>query len=178
MDERFDLENAIQTKADFSSAIAVMDKIRGWEEENWVGSRFAASMWIYTKTVMCNGQNNMQDCRLRWNGCAMPWMTMCGYLNSPNLVRKQNFWELCNTIRPCEPNHSPAGIVVVPGTNRSQSEGFRTMVRFTLPFGRMHTPRICFFLLRWIRAVLCRSLETDWDADREMRGNEDQNSDE
>ena len=39
---------------------------------------------------------------------------------------------------------------------------------FTLPFGRMHTPRICF--LRSMRTVLCRSLERGWDANREMRG--------
>ena len=60
VDDRLDLENAIQTNAEFSSAVATMDKIGGWEEEHWVGSRFAASMWIYTKVVICNGQNNME----------------------------------------------------------------------------------------------------------------------
>ena len=63
MDDTFDLENAIQTKAELSSATATMDKIGGWEEENWVGSRFAARMWIYTKVMICNGQNNMQEYR-------------------------------------------------------------------------------------------------------------------
>ena len=58
-----ELENAIQTKAELSSATATMDKIGEWEEENSVGSRFAASMWIYTKVVICNGQNNMQEYR-------------------------------------------------------------------------------------------------------------------
>ena len=48
VDDRFDLDNAIQTKTEFSDAIAVMDKIEGWEEESWVGSRFAASMRICT----------------------------------------------------------------------------------------------------------------------------------
>ena len=34
----------------------------GWEEqEKWVGSRFAACMWIYTKAVICNGQENTQE---------------------------------------------------------------------------------------------------------------------
>ena len=64
MDDNFDLANAIQTKAEFSYAIAVMDKIGGWEEENSVGSRFAANMWIWTKAVICNGQNRMQNYRL------------------------------------------------------------------------------------------------------------------
>ena len=45
-------------------AITAMDKIGGWEEENWVGSRFAASMWKNTKEVICNGQNHMQNYRL------------------------------------------------------------------------------------------------------------------
>ena len=59
MEDKFDLENAIQKKAEFSYAIAVMDKIGGCEEENWVGSRYAASMWMYTEAVLCNGQNHM-----------------------------------------------------------------------------------------------------------------------
>ena len=34
-----------------------MDKIRGWEdEESWVGSKFAACMWIHTKEVLTGGQ--------------------------------------------------------------------------------------------------------------------------
>ena len=61
MEDKFDLENAIQKKAEFSYAIAVMDKIGGCEEENWVGSRYAASMWIYTEAVLCNGQNHMEN---------------------------------------------------------------------------------------------------------------------
>ena len=32
VDDRFDLENAIQTNAEFSYAMTVMDKIGGWEE--------------------------------------------------------------------------------------------------------------------------------------------------
>ena len=47
MKNKFDLDNAIQTKAEFSCAIAVMDRIGGWEEgegeqENWVGPRFTS----------------------------------------------------------------------------------------------------------------------------------------
>ena len=41
-----------QSKAVFSYAMAVMDKICGWtDEEKCVGSKFAACMWIYTKGV-------------------------------------------------------------------------------------------------------------------------------
>ena len=51
-----------QTKSVFSYAMAAMDKIEGWEEEKkLVGSRFAACMWINTKAVICNGQENTQE---------------------------------------------------------------------------------------------------------------------
>ena len=43
----------VQSKAFSSYATTVMDKIQGWtDEEKWVGSKFAACMWIYTKTVL------------------------------------------------------------------------------------------------------------------------------
>ena len=76
VEDKFDLDNAIQTKAEFSYAIAVMDKTGGWEEEegkqeNWVGPIFAASMWIFTKAVVCNGQNHMQNYRTFKKGSIM-----------------------------------------------------------------------------------------------------------
>ena len=42
-------------KATFSFAMTAMDKVEGWNEEKWVGSKFAASVWIYTKAVLCDG---------------------------------------------------------------------------------------------------------------------------
>ena len=35
VDDRFDLENATQMKAEFSDAMAAMDKIGGLEAEHW-----------------------------------------------------------------------------------------------------------------------------------------------
>ena len=43
-------------KSMFSHAMTVMDKVVGWAEEEWVGSRLAACTWIYTKGVLCDGQ--------------------------------------------------------------------------------------------------------------------------
>ena len=44
-------------KATFSGAMAVMYKVEGWnEEEWWVGSHLAASIWIYTKAALCDGR--------------------------------------------------------------------------------------------------------------------------
>ena len=49
----------VQSKAAFSYATTVMDKINGWEEwedeERWVGSKFAACMWIYTEEALTGG---------------------------------------------------------------------------------------------------------------------------
>ena len=51
-----------RSKSVFSHAMTVMDKIEGWEEdEKWVGSRFAACMWIYTITMLCDGQGSTQE---------------------------------------------------------------------------------------------------------------------
>ena len=52
-----DLQANVQPKAVFSYDMTVMEKICGWgEEEKWVGSLFAACMWVYTKCVLCDGQ--------------------------------------------------------------------------------------------------------------------------
>ena len=47
----------VQSKAVFPHAMTIMDEIHGWEdEEKRVGSKFAASMWIYTKEALTKGQ--------------------------------------------------------------------------------------------------------------------------
>ena len=64
VDDRFDLDNAIEPKAEFSCASAMMDKFEGWKEESWVRSKFAASMFICTNAATCNGHGNMQEYRV------------------------------------------------------------------------------------------------------------------
>ena len=47
----------VQSKTVFSCTMTMMDNINGKEdEERWVGSKFAACMWIYTKEVLTGGQ--------------------------------------------------------------------------------------------------------------------------
>ena len=43
-------------KATFSFAMTVMDKVEGWNVEQWVGSYFVACMWICTTAVLCDGR--------------------------------------------------------------------------------------------------------------------------
>ena len=46
----------VQSKAVFSCAMTLVDQIRGWEdEESWVGSKFAACMWTYSKEALTGG---------------------------------------------------------------------------------------------------------------------------
>ena len=47
----------VQLETVLSFAMAILDAISGWEdEEKRVGSQFAACMWIYTKEVLTIGQ--------------------------------------------------------------------------------------------------------------------------
>ena len=47
----------VHSKAVFSYAMTLMDKIRGWEdEERWVEPQFATCMWIYIKEAWTKGQ--------------------------------------------------------------------------------------------------------------------------
>ena len=66
--DEIDVANMIPTKAEFSYAVAVMDKFGGQHEEeervednegdegNKIGGRLAACICIYSRTVICNGQ--------------------------------------------------------------------------------------------------------------------------
>ena len=42
--------------ATLSFAMIVVDKVEGWNEEQWVGSKFTACKWIYTKAARCDGR--------------------------------------------------------------------------------------------------------------------------
>ena len=51
-------------KTTFSYAMTAMDKVGGWSEEEWVGSKLAACMWICTEAVLCDGRRRPpQDLR-------------------------------------------------------------------------------------------------------------------
>ena len=52
----------VQPKAVFSYAMTVVDKICGWrDEQQWIGSLFAACMWIQTKAVLCVEHDSTQE---------------------------------------------------------------------------------------------------------------------
>ena len=53
--DEFEVGSPFHSKAEFSCAVAVIDTIGGWEggieQEDQIGARFGANMWIYTKAV-------------------------------------------------------------------------------------------------------------------------------
>ena len=66
-----DITNLSQTKTEFANAMAVMDTVNGWNQEGWamyngeldtsrIGGKLASRTCIFTKTVFCNGQRNME----------------------------------------------------------------------------------------------------------------------
>ena len=156
-----------------------MDKIEGWEEESWVGSRFAASIWIYTKAVICNGQNNMQDHWLQLFRSIMEavnwvcddalddrvWVSELTISCQERKVLKTLQYDLADLCivqwgmlwfsAPTNLNRRFLNDRVIREKyNEAINLAFRCF--FTAPFWRMNTPRFCF--LRSTRAVLYRSL--------------------
>ena len=104
--DEFDLTNSIQTKAAFSDALAIMDRVGGWrfghEKGSQIGTIFAACMWVHTKAVICNGQRHMETFRINkrnsiteaasWVLCPLFRQTTIGSRNFLWYCRKPTFW--------------------------------------------------------------------------------------
>ena len=80
---------------------------KGDEQKNWVGARFAAGIWIYTKAVVCEGQRHMQTfkifklrffCKLSTWLVTMSWTIICVSEMTIALQEAKVFWRLCNMI--------------------------------------------------------------------------------
>ena len=150
-------------RQNFSSTIAVMDKIGGWEEENWVVSRFAASMWIYTKTVKCNGQKQHAGLQVavKWVCDALDdhvWVfeltkscqeaKFLGALQYDTTLRTQSWssGNCCGSSAPTDLNRRFSNNGTILEMYNEVAKLALVATSFTLPFGKMHTPRICFFV--------------------------------
>ena len=96
---------SVQSKAVFSYAMTVMDKILGWhDEEKWVGSKFSACMWIHTKLALSERRVRLQKFRSAWSGGYYLWCyaslgsvqetskAMNGYLKVLWLNKKTKWW--------------------------------------------------------------------------------------
>ena len=108
VEDEIDVANLIQTEAELSYAKTVMDRIGCWieggrdEDGSQIGGRPAASMWIYTKAVICNGQQHTYVCRnmkkysmieaVSWV-CTQVRENHEWFLSSPWRCRKNNILE-------------------------------------------------------------------------------------
>ena len=80
-------------KTAFSYAMTVMDKVGGWNEEKWVGSKFAACMWMHTKAVPCDGRDLRQMLRIitecvSWACKDFMWEHVC--VTEPTFSGREN----------------------------------------------------------------------------------------
>ena len=177
-------------KATLSFAITVMDKMEGWNEEELVGSKFAASMCRYTKAVLCDGRGRPpQDLRQmpRIIMESVNWVTedflwKHEWVTEPNVLLKENDtlealnydidvpcplqWRLLWFFAPSNFNRK----FVNNGTKEAK---FRETVNnaielaCNIAFDGIHTPRAC--LLRARSILLSCAPDRDWDWEEEMK---------
>ena len=178
-------------KSVFACAMTVMDKVEGLNEEEWVGSRLAACMWIYTKAVLCDGHGPTQENLRRKLSTIMESVScVCEdafrdheWVTELNVIRKENEilaalnydldvpcviqWRLLWFSSLSRLNHTFLN-------NGSQIAKYHKAVNraidvtFTMPFEGLHTPRTC--LLRSVSVVLYMAPDKDWNVEEEMKG--------
>ena len=155
-------KNAKQTSAVFSHATAVMDKVGGWEEEDWVGSRFAACMWIYAKAVICKRSKNMPDYRLLKFRSIMETVNWVCDDALDDHVWVSELTISCQAAKvlvievPCVVQWSMLWFSSPTSLNQrfldsgtiiekyNEVVDLAIVATFSLSFGRLHTPRMCF----------------------------------
>ena len=86
-----------EPKSVFSYAMTVMVKVDGWNEEKWVGSKFAACMWIHTKAAQSAGQGRSPEGLRQVLVIIMEYVTwVCEdlweheWVTEPNVLWKEN----------------------------------------------------------------------------------------
>ena len=81
-------------KATFSTALTVMDKVGGWNEEEWVGSKLAANMsWAPASASEADAQDHHGMCKL---GKLKTFYRTTNGSRSPTFSgTKTTFWKRC-----------------------------------------------------------------------------------
>ena len=170
--------------ATFSFAMTVMNEVEGWNEEQWVGSKFAASMWMYTKVVLCDwrGRGPPLDLKPLLTNImeSVSWVTddfqwEHEWVTEPTVLLKENDilealnydidvpctlqWRLLWFSAPSNLN----GEFVNNGTKVAKSrETVNNSIEltFSITFDGVHTPRAC--LLRSVGILLSYAPDRHW----------------
>ena len=166
-----------QSRTVSSYAMTVMDKIDGWEEEEkWVGSRFAACMWIYITAVLCLWRSGIHARILEAKALIHHGKRQLSLRRSHGRTRV-GFWN----------HHFHAGKRHFGGIELWNwcflwSSGglmwFSPLSRLNQRFADNGSCRHCLLwwiqhgacMLRSVAAVLERAPDEDWDVGREMIG--------
>ena len=142
----------------------VMDKDEEWNEEEWVGSKFAACMWIYTQAVLCDGHRRPpQDLRQMLVIIMECESWVCEdalweheWVTEPNVLWKEN--DILEALNydldvPCPLQlglmwfSSPSRLNRKLANNGTKIVRYRETVKIEItlaePFDGLHTPRTC-----------------------------------
>ena len=178
-------------KATFSNAVAVMDKVEGWKEEQWVGSYLAATMCIYTKAVLCDGRKRHQPLDMQTILAiiieSVSWVTEDflwdhEWITETQVTMKENLTleALKYDIEvPC-PLQGALWFSVPTNLNSKSVNNGTKVVKFrdtvnsvielmcSIVFDGTHTPRECFL---WaVTLLLSCAPDKYWDLKEEMQG--------
>ena len=172
--------------------MAVMDKVEGWKEEQWVGSFLAASMWMYTKAALCDGRKCDPPLDLR--------SILAIIIESVSWVTEDFLWdhewitETKVTVKeslilvalhydievPCPLQWALLWFSAPTNLNRKFVNNGTRVAKFrdtvsnaieltcNIAFDGAHTPRECF--LRAVTIFLWDAPDKDWKLEEEMQG--------
>ena len=167
-------------KSVFSNAVTVMDKVEGWNEEEWAGSKFAACMWVYTMAVLSDGKGPRKKPEAEALSTIMDsvswvcedalweheWVTELDVLLKENEILEALNYDLnvpCAIQRRLLWFSSPSRLIqrfANDGTKIAKYHEAVNMaieITFTMPFEGLHTR-----LLRSFVVVLYMLLDKDW----------------
>ena len=173
--------------------MAVLDKVEGWNEEEWVGSWLAACMWICIKAVLCGGRRRDPPLDLQQPTLGIivesvsratedflwehDWITETKVTMKENIILEAlNYdvdvpcplqWGLLCFSAPTNFNRK----FVNDGTKVAKCRGAVSSaieLMCTIAFDGAHIPRALF--LRAVTVFLCCAHDKDWDLKEEMQG--------
>ena len=148
-----------------------MDKVGGWNEEGWVGSKFPACMWLYTEAVLCDGRGRPpQDLRQMLQiikECVL-WVSE-DFLWEHESVTEANFLWKENDILEALNYYIDAPCPlqgVFCGSPHRRVQNIEKLSTWRL---RSHItcPRTC--LLRAVSVLLCNSPDKDWNHEEDLK---------
>ena len=197
VNDKIDLENAIQTKAEFSYALTVMDKIGGWEGnedvDNQVGLRFGSCLWIFTKAIMLDGSRTnsaRETIQRKKNSIIFAVNSVCDkcMCRHTSLSDETLILQEAKTLEalnydldvPCVVQWAVLWFAAPSSLNKELiNAGLQRKLYYevihtalylaiTYPFIGEHTPRV--FLLRSALHVLSDMPDNIWHLKREMKG--------